>query len=116
MRKLGPDAYLDDNEELRAADPIMYLQVQGLYEGDGLFAVEDLRKVSDLQDYLQYGGKKTVRVHGKPITGYASKNDEEAFCEALGMLVGYGPRALLPEVRQWLRVVLPNIRVARVRA
>lgn len=37
-----------------------------------------------------------------PITAYADLNEEEAFCEALGILVGFGPLTLLPEVQLFL--------------
>ena len=47
-----------------------------------------------------------------PITGYAGKNTEEAFCEAVGRLVAYGPLVIPETVRGWLRAVLPGIRIA----
>jgi len=48
-----------------------------------------------------------------PITGYATKNAEEAFCEAVGMLVGFGPSAVHEIVKHWLSVILPNVKISR---
>jgi hypothetical protein len=39
---------------------------------------------------------------------------EEAFCDALGMLIAYGPRTVLPEVQQMLGVLLPQLRTEGV--
>jgi len=112
IETVGGDFY--DNDALRQKDPIMYLQVQGLFQNHPeIFLGSDyVFSANDLREYLANGGRAKFHVHAKPISGYAHKNPEEAFCEALGLLVAYGPQAVLTEVRGWLKVVLPNIRVA----
>lgn len=116
LRKYGNTWGLFENERIRVDDPILYLQIQGLYDMPGSArAFENILSMDKLREYLAGGGQAKWRVHGKPITGYAHKNNEEAFCEAIGMLVGYGPRAVLPEVRQWLKVILgTQIKVAKM--
>lgn len=87
-----------------ATDPILALQVDAAShdsEFKSLQSKEDFQKLLD-------SGTKTLVVPQTPITGYANKNPEEAFCEALGLLVAYGPRALHERVRLWLETALPN--------
>jgi hypothetical protein len=100
-----------DNVELRKEDPIFYLQADAV-----LFPPshdERFSERSDLEAEIQRrigaGEPLTVPVPTNPITVYATKNPEEAFCEAFGMLVGYGPRAVLPKVLSWLKAILPGI-------
>lgn len=119
LSKYGDEKSFYDNQVIKQRDPILYLQIDGLFSDGGnaahVFAPRSGKTIfsmDDLREYLEEGGKPVWRVHAKPITGYAHKNPEEAFCEALGMLVGYGPRAILPEVREWLRTILPNIKMA----
>ena len=96
-------------KEMGTKDPILALQVEAIshdraYQGgrrDGLQTKEDFQKLLD-------SGERTLRVPKNPITGYANKNPEEAFCEAIGLLVTYGPGAVLPQIRQWLDIVLPG--------
>ncbi len=115
LKRYGSERSFSDNDRIRREDPILYLQIDGLYtsykhvflDGGAILSMDDLR------EYLEEGGQAIWSVHGKPITGYAHKNPEEAFCEVIGMLVAYGPRAVLPEVRSWIRVVLPQIKVAK---
>jgi len=113
-RRYGGDKFLYDNERIKKENPLLYLQIQGLWHMPETKRVFDyVLGMDDLKKYLAEGGTAKFRVHGKPITGYAHKNKEEAFCEALGMLVGYGPRTVLPEVRLWLKTILPQIKIAR---
>jgi hypothetical protein len=102
---------LSDLEDYLKADPVMYLQVQTLTHGHGrpgkesvFFSYEELKALID-------GGTVKYPVPNNPITAYAAKNNEEAFCEAFGMLVAYGPQAVLPLVRSWLKTILPELRV-----
>lgn len=113
LSKYGSERSLFDNERIKREDPLLYLQIQGLYIENSVFDRKSIFSMDDLREYLADGGQAVWRVHGKPITGYAHKNPEEAFCEALGMLVGYGPRTVLPEVRSWLKTILPNLKIAR---
>lgn len=112
-RQYGTTNDFYDSNVIRQADPILYLQIQGLFDDpETKLVFQHIFFMDSLKEYLDEGGESKIIVHGKPITGYAHKNHEEAFCEALGMLVGYGPQALLPEVRSWLQVILPSIRIA----
>jgi hypothetical protein len=120
LKRYGSEKDFWENKRIMREDPLLYLQIDGLYsdqEYKNTFAPRSGKAIwtmDDVREYLDNGGRATWRVHGKPITGYAHKNPEEAFCEAIGMLVGYGPRAVLPEVRSWLKVILPQIKVAKM--
>lgn len=95
------------SDELGRADPILYLQLQALYENDrGPF--RSLVSIDELEDYLASGKDPIIHVLAKPVTAYGGKNPEEAFCEAIGLLVGYGPRTLLPEVKMLLQAITPG--------
>jgi hypothetical protein len=118
LMRYGTEGSFFENKRIRQEDPILYLQIQGLFEAGvspykEVFEGRSMFSLKSVQEYLDEGGQAKWRVHGKPITGYANKSPEEAFCEAVGMLVGYGPRTVLPEVRSWLQTILPNLRVAR---
>jgi len=95
---------------LKKEDPLLAIQLDTLlynrrYANKGLFDVQSYR------EYLADGGDPIISVPGKPITGYASFSPQEAFCEALGMLVGYGPRALIPDIRAALKILFPRLKV-----
>lgn len=89
---------------LGSTDPILALQVEAL-SNDRSFS--ELQRKEDFQQLIDQG-RTTLVVPKTPITGYANKNPEEAFCEAIAMLVGYGPRAVHERVRHWLDWVLPE--------
>lgn len=93
-------------------DPILSLQVRTLMESNGFREAntkEDFQKLYDR-------GVRTLSVPKTPITGYAGKNPEEAFCEALGLLVGYGPRTVHDRIKMWFETTLPGaVRVATFR-
>lgn len=89
---------------LGSTDPILALQVEALSHDRSL---AELQRKDDFQQLIDRG-RTTLLVPQTPITGYANKNPEEAFCEAIGMLVGYGPRAVHERVRHWLDWVLPE--------
>jgi hypothetical protein len=104
----APEGHLLDLEKVLENDPTLYLQVQTLTHGYGNYGKSIFFSLAELEALIASG---TVQypVPNNPITAYAAKNPEEAFCEAFGMLVGYGPRTVPPMVRQWLGVVLPSI-------
>lgn len=93
-------------ESLRHSDPVLSIHLETLAAASdkehaylGVPAVwgrEDLEKI--IAD-----GTTHLEVPAHPITWYASKNTEEAFCEALGRLVAYGPRAVHPLIQSLLR-------------
>lgn len=92
-------------------NPVLYLQLEAL-RYDGTWQTRGIRTTEDLEEALGGMANPIVSVKRKPVTAYGATNDEEAFCEAVGLLVGYGPKALLPEVRQILRIILPGVRTA----
>jgi hypothetical protein len=93
---------------LALTNPVVALQIDGLAATHS----HNWDKREDAVRYMEEHGPK-VRVPLHPITGYATKNPEEAFCEAVGRLVAYGPRAVDPVVLGWLQTILPrDIRVA----
>jgi hypothetical protein len=96
-------------EKLGGTDPILALQIDAISHDtsySNLQTKEDFQKLYD-------SGVRTLRAPMHPITGYANKNPEEAFCEALALLVAHGPQAVHEKVRWWLRVALPGqIRIA----
>lgn len=98
--------------DMSDTDPVLALQVDvlsGGFEGDSKWESRE-----DFQDALD-SGQTTVSVPKHPITGYAGKSPEEAFCEALGLLVAYGPAAVLEQVRHWLTLTIPGeVRLAHI--
>jgi hypothetical protein len=105
----------DFSDSIRESDPILSLQVSTVWEGyqPGGMMGQSIDKREDFQRMLD-NGETRLRVPSTPITGYAGKNAEEAFCETVGMLVTYGPRAVHEKIRSWLDVVLPGqVRLAR---
>jgi hypothetical protein len=100
----------DFDHRIEKENPILSLQLATLYD-DPRYKRLDLISMDQIKEYLDNGGDPKVRVPGKPISGYAAKNTEEAFCEALGLLVGHGPRALLPEIRAALQILFPRLKI-----
>jgi len=90
--------------KLKDTNPILALQVEAIsYDR----AYGELQKKEEFQKLYDQGDRK-IRVPKHPITGYANKNQEEAFCETIGMLVAYGPRVVHEKVRMWLETALPG--------
>jgi len=105
--KVSPKGLVSDiSDYLKDRDPIMYLQFEALIGGFGLglygkglfFYREELQELIDK-------GTTSYPVPKNPVTAYAAKNPEEAFCEAVGMLVAYGERAIPRLALEWLRVI-----------
>jgi DNA topoisomerase-1 len=111
--RLWPDgAWIHEmGELLKDVDPTLAIQLELLGFGHG--EVREIRKKEDFEAAVARGD--TFAVPQNPVTGYAGKNPEEAFCEALGMLIGYGPRTVDPLIRHWVQMILPNLRVAGLR-
>lgn len=80
-------------------DPIFGLRMEAIAQRLGY---QEKREF----EALPAKGVTTINVPETPITGYAEKNPEEAFCEAVGLLVAYGTQAVHPRVRHWLDVVV----------
>ena len=111
MDKVGAKSIID--ESLMREDPILHIQLSTLMNDPGYSRVADWLFASGIRKYLDAGGNPIIRVPKNPITGYAGKNSDEAFCEALGNLVGYGPKAVPDAVLKMLRSVLGDgVRIA----
>lgn len=109
LAKWPGDAWAFDFPRKMTDDPILALQVAALTQN------REYRDTQSREDFqkLYDSGVRTLDVPKTPITGYANKNAEEAFCETLGLLVAYGPQALHERVRWWLGTVMGNdVRVA----
>jgi hypothetical protein len=93
-------------EKMGDQDPLLALQVAAVSHdltysrgSEGLQTKEDFQRLYD-------SGTTTLKVPSHPITGYANKNPEEAWCEAIGVLVAKGPGAVPAPVRGWLDTLL----------
>jgi len=95
---------------IERTDPILHLQLELLFY-DPAYRDYGAVGVQGIKD-LMAKGVREIRVPTHPITGYASKNTEEAFCETLGLLVGYGPQAVHAEVKKWFWLMQPGVRMA----
>lgn len=92
-------------DKMALRDPVLALQVDVISLGENGSKTYDKRE--DFQLALD-GGKTKLDAPKHPITGYAGKNPEESFCEAIGRLVGYGPNTVLDQVKGWLQIVIPG--------
>lgn len=109
----GEDLF-DFGRRIEEEDPILHLQVETLYHNP-TYRGYDIIGMSSIKRHLDAGKDPIVHVPANPITGYAAKSKEEAFCEAFGKVVAYGPRAVPEPVTWMLRHILPNLRVASVK-
>ena len=93
-------------EHLIDKDPTLALKIQTLT----MWREIDIRNRQDAKDALK---KENTEYHipKSPITWYANKNSEEAFCEAFSMYAVFGKRAVLPVVRMWLNTILPEANI-----
>ena len=97
--------------ELEAYDPELAIQAQTLEHRN-----DNLISRSSIERYLERGGESIASVPQNPITGYAGKNEEEAFCEAFSNYLIYGQRSLMPQVYKWLHTTLPQMKKANRKA
>lgn len=98
---------------VKKTNPKLYLQFEGLYYnrayGQDIHGIE-----SAIEAYREGRIPRHIKVLTHPITAYANKNEEEAFCEALGLLIAYGPATLEEKTLSILQVVLPRrIKIAK---
>lgn len=114
LRKWPEGAWAFDMVKyLGDTDPVFALQVDAVSHDS---AYGNPQTKEDFQKLLD-SGVRTIRVPQHPVTGYGNKNPEEAFCEALALLVAYGPQAVHEKVRWWLEVALPGqVRLASTNA
>jgi len=96
----------DFETRMKTENPILYLQAEALFHNYATshYGIYDLQSLVDAYKNNQIKGK--VVVPNTPITGYANKNAEEAFCEALGLYVAYGNRAVNEKIKSVLNVIL----------
>lgn len=91
-------AFLD---RLKKEDPLLAVKAEYvllyLNKGKYLPTREELLK-----------SNKVVRLSQHPVTPYGHTDPEEAFCEAFGNLVAYGPRTVHPLILSWMKLVLPE--------
>lgn len=121
LTKTGEDSIWGLMRRVKTSDPTLYVQLEAVLSDTSRFTPRGLRKlfgemdeVAAIQQYLRRGGDPLTPAQGTPISGYATTNPEEAFCEAIGNLVGYGPRTVHPKVLGWLKTILPGaIKIAR---
>ena len=93
-------------EHLVSKDPILALKIQTLV----LYRGVDYRNKEQAKEDLKKEDKM-FSTPNSPISPYADKNPAEAFCEAFSFYTVYGPRAVLPVVRMWLRTILPSANI-----
>ena len=103
--------WIFDNKEIKRKEPVVYNQLMGLEYGH-FGKLSKVTTIEELQEYLDEGGAPVITVNAKPVSGYANKNTNEAFCEAVGQLVAYGPRTVPSEVVSWLKQILPSLKTA----
>lgn len=97
-------------EKFKKTDPLLAIRLEILswpFDDNQ----EPISTREDLNAAIESGQK--VFVPKIPITPYASKNPQEAFCEALSLLVIYGPRTVHPLIQKWLKTALPDLRAAK---
>lgn len=91
-------------DALKDSDPRLALQISALQRSRTLGY--NWSSYEEFAEALHDQHIESLSVPQTPITGYANTDPEEAFCEAFGMLVAYGPRTIFPKVYLWLSTVL----------
>ena len=106
LRDYGNEQFLWDNNKIKRKDPILYLKIQQLYDMPSTRQFKNMLTMEQLREYIGRTNESNVWVNASPISGYAGKNPEEAFCEAMSLWCVYGNRAVLPEVRAILEQIV----------
>ena len=112
VSKYPEDQWIFENKKIMKEDPLLYYQLDGLRYSYGVRGLRDVSTFKGIKEYLEKGGDPVIPVRKSPISSYANKNDEEAFCEALSYLVAFGPNSLPDDVLNWLRIILPSSHIA----
>jgi hypothetical protein len=98
--------------DARDHDPVLAMQLEAIWYGfvnmPKGFVDADKWTREGLEEYLQTHEDSELRIMQTPITPYANQNPDEAFAEAVALLVAYGPQAVHSQVREWLKIVLPG--------
>ena len=106
-RKPGEPDY-KFSRRIREEDPVLAMRLEALAYSLGDNAPWE---AGDIDGWIEKGGDSVVTVTRKPITAYANKNPAESFCEVLGLIVGYGPRAVDKEIQVAFKLIVPNIKM-----
>lgn len=103
----------DLGRRIERENPVLHLKLE-TFHYDLRFKDLDILGLDDIKEALDQGKiQPVIDLPKNPITGYAAKNTEEAFCETLGLLVAYGPRALLSDVKKRFRMIMPNVKISK---
>lgn len=93
--------------------PLLHLQLMAIIGGYADCPKYRYSEIDSKDEFFGEVNKGNIpHVMRNPITAYAHKNPEEAFCEALSMYVIYGNRTVHPFVRRWLKTTLPGLRLS----
>ena len=106
----GKDTYglfMQDDYYLSKGDTTTYLQLNTLYHSPAYRHWFERATKKDVEEKIAEG-ERYLSVPKHPISGYAGKNSEEAFCEAIGYWVAFGEKGIYPIVRSWLATILPT--------
>jgi len=110
--------YSDGEKAIEKSNPLLYLQLCSvkdmLLQGKkGPLALKRHCPAPFTREAVECLIKQlgnTVRVVERPVSEYGSSDPVEAFAEAVGLLVAYGPRTLQPDVVGMLRQLSPRTR------
>jgi len=95
------------SDRLKLSDPVLSLQLEIINNFEGLpqgRQFKGLDKREGFQAALDSGRKVILPQH--PVTAYAHKNPEEAFCEVAGLWVSRGRKAVHPMVMANFKYIL----------
>jgi hypothetical protein len=114
VKKYNPkDGWILNTENIKNSDPVLFTQLEGLQYSLGVpRELKNAYQVQDLIDYLDAGREPILNVHTRPISGYANKNTGEAFAEAIGLMVAFGPQVVDERIRSVLKEMLPSLKIA----
>lgn len=91
-------------DKLKGSHPELYIQYRSL-EYDPRYEIEIYRR-SGLEKLMEVQDDGTLPVYTGLPTAYSSFSAEEAFCEVVGVLVAYGPRAVPDVAVHWITEML----------
>jgi hypothetical protein len=97
---------------LKKHKPLWYLRLSIVFSSEPLPGMGSFWPPDSARDFACIVGQANyARLPRIPITVYGATNEQESFCEVFGLLVSRGPRALHREVRRWLQVILPQVKI-----
>jgi hypothetical protein len=82
LKTHGSEKDFFENKKIKEEDPLLYLKLESLiYDPAYKTQFSEILTMDDLREYLEKGNNPVLKVHGKPISGYAAKNNMEAFAK-----------------------------------